>query len=76
MQIKGPSDVGGTCPPPTYVYNWEGTNFCCCGENCCWDRCLSSEKDKYPDCLSGVPNTSWEYNSDKGFYEASKGMIL
>merc|ERR1712224_38010 len=33
--IIGPSDVGGTCPSPSYKY-WK---YCCCGAGCCWEKC-------------------------------------
>ena len=70
--LIGPSDVGGTCPAGTYNYRKRGSNSCCCGHNCCFGRCLSRELSKYTDCLSGVPNSAWEWNNDLRYYQATR----
>ena len=42
--ISGPSDFDGICPYESYLYvatdadKFPGTEYCCCGSSCCWDR--------------------------------------
>jgi len=69
--IKGPSDVGGTCPSNTYRYTnaKEGRDACCCGPSCCWDICRKDLKETYADCLTGVPSAIWHYNVTHGYYQ-------
>ena len=70
--LFGPDDAGGSCPNPSYLWNAQ----CCCGANCCWDECdlfyfswwnysLSTT-----DCLKGVPDSKWIFNSNLGYYQA------
>ena len=66
--ITGPSDFGGYCPEPTYQYTYEGADFCCCSDGCCWDRCLSEVPPN--DCIEVVPNSKWEYNDTLGYHQA------
>ena len=42
--ISGPSDFDGICPYESYLYvatvgdKYPGTEYCCCGKSCCWDK--------------------------------------
>ena len=65
--------MGGICPSPTYFWN----NQCCCAGGCCWDQCDSSSPPM--NCLQGVSNSTWIFNSNLGFYQAfqsTSGMFL
>ena len=65
--------MGGICPSPTDFWN----NQCCCGAACCWDQCDWSLPPT--DCLQGVPNSKWIFNSNLGYYQAfqsTAGMLL
>ena len=66
--LNGPSDVGGKCPSPTYVYNHQGKDFCCCGHGCCWDKCILSKPP--PGCLQNVPNSTWIHSKHLGYFQA------
>ena len=59
--IKGPKDVGGKCPSPSYAYG----NVCCCGAACCWDKCKWDEPPQ--DCIEGVPNAKWVKDENNHF---------
>ena len=72
--LIGPSDVGGTCPTPTYPYR-EGASreTCCCGNGCCWDKCIDHIVDDYPDCLDSVSGAFWEWDNDLEAAVAKRG---
>ena len=64
LQISGPYDVGGECPPPTFkLYD-----NCCCGITCCWSHCGLSSPPL--DCLQEVPNAQWHYDLENGYFSA------
>ena len=73
--LAHPSDVGGSCPSPSYLYHHEGTEYCCCENGCCWNDC--SHNSPPQTCLSGVPGAKWVYNSTTSRYRAfvPKGNI-
>ena len=64
--LLGPNDSSGECPSKS---RWSNKNKqCCCGSNCCWDRC---EWSKPPtNCLEGVQNSKWVFNTSLGYYQA------
>ena len=64
--LTGPSDVGGQCPSPSYKYTYEGVDYCCCGDGCCWDKCTYTTPPI--DCLENVPNSQWIYSQELGYY--------
>ena len=70
--INGPQDNFGTCPRNSYVFSKFDTEYCCCENGCCWDKCTSDPPPK--SCLDGIPNTVWEYNNVLGYYQAVKGF--
>ena len=64
------NDVGfaGKCPFPSSKKD----STCCCGDDCCWDKCtLENPPD---DCLVGMYNGEWLYDSKKGYYRAVKNF--
>merc|ERR1712122_416307 len=65
-RVNGPKDVGleGECPKPSYKYE----QGCCCGDYCCWDKCRW--KDPPQECLNGIYNGKWVYDSAKDYYYA------
>ena len=67
------SDVGGECPSPSYLYEYAGVDYCCCGDGCCWNECSYSTPPA--DCLQNVPDSQWIYSEDLGYFQAwqSKG---
>ena len=74
--ISGPSDVGGTCPANTYLYEEGGEEFCCCGDECCWDICRWSQPPI--NCLPRL-GTEWIHNELLGYYQvkiSKKSTIL
>ena len=63
-------DVGfaGKCPFPSSKKD----STCCCGDDCCWDKCtLENPPD---DCLVGMYNGQWIYDSKQGYYSAVKNF--
>ena len=56
--------MGGICPSTANSWN----NQCCCGDNCCWDQCEMSSPPT--NCLQGVSNSKWIFNSNLGYYQA------
>merc|ERR1719483_1526239 len=65
--VIGPNDVGGQCPSSTYQYNAPGicrNGCCCCGPNCCWDKCDYAPED----CIKDVENSEWRYVKELGYY--------
>ena len=69
--ISGPSDVGGICPNPTYEFLHYDNKVCCCGDGCCWDRCILKVPPK--DCLKEVSTAGWKFNAKLGYYQAIRG---
>ena len=80
--LTGPKDLPlsvigeyGECPSPTYPYR----EHCCCAAGCCWSRCNSligtGLGPKPPeDCLKGVENSQWVFNTDKIYWQAVKNF--
>ena len=66
--LNGPSDIGGKCPSPTYVYYHQGIDYCCCGHGCCWERCILSKPPAQ--CLQNVTNSKWIYSKELGYFQA------
>ena len=66
--MKGPSDVGGQCPSPTYKYTEGGVDNCCCDNGCCWSKCGFSTPPV--DCIQGIPDSLWIYSQELGFSKA------
>ena len=68
------NDSSGECPSKS---RWSNKNKqCCCGSNCCWDRC---EWSKPPtNCIEGVQNSIWVFNTSLGYYQAfqNTGIFL
>lgn len=64
MPIRGPENNGGICPSQSYEFNHQ----CCCGSNCCWEKCDYSSPPT--DCLSGIQNAQWNYMPAKGYHAA------
>ena len=55
---------GSSCPTDGGLYG----NTCCCGAACCWDNCRWSSPPT--NCLQGVPNSKWIWNSNRDWYQA------
>ena len=66
--LVGPKDVGGRCPSGSHKYR----KHCCCVSGCCWGKCTKEKPP--PNCLEGVPNSQWVFNSDKVFYQAVRNL--
>ena len=61
-----PNDSSGVCPSKS---KWSNKNKqCCCGSNCCWDRCQWSQPPT--NCIEGVQNSIWVFNTSLGYYQA------
>ena len=56
------------CPSPSTPYN----EHCCCGSGCCWDRCVWPNPPE--DCIKGVQNSQWAFNTDKIYWRAVKNF--
>ena len=56
--------MGGSCPSPAYAYG----STCCCGDYCCWMRCLWNSPPT--NCLVGVPQAEWKWNQQLGYNQA------
>ena len=52
--ITGPSNFGAMCPSPTFEYTYSRNDYCCCSNECCWNKCKSSAPPA--DCLKGYHN--------------------
>ena len=64
-----------SCPNPSFLYKEDGKwwiSFCCCGEEagCCWGKCTWPKPPE--DCLKGVKNSQWVFNTDKIYWQAVK----
>ena len=68
--INGPKENYGSCPKDAYIFRKYNTDYCCCENKCCWDKCVKNSPPK--SCLQGV-DAMWEYNSILGYYQAVKG---
>ena len=75
--LNGPKDIGKkneagefvlTCPSTSFGYG----DVCCCGAGCCWDKCVWPNAPE--DCLKGVPNSQWAFNTDKIYWRAVKNL--
>ena len=69
--INSPKDNFGSCPKNAYVFAKFNTDYCCCENKCCWDKCVNKSPPKK--CLEGVPNAAWEYNPTLRYFQAVKG---
>ena len=66
--LSGPYDVGGQCPSPSYEYVHDGVDYCCCDNECCWDKCSLSPPPE--ECLENIPNSQWVYSKEHGYFQA------
>ena len=71
--IDGPDDVGGVCPKPSYAKELDdGTEYCCCSENCCWNNCTATNITEYESCLQDVSGTEWVFNPTFEYFQVER----
>ena len=73
--LFGPNDVvNKACPSSTYLWNSQ----CCCGPDCCWDRCSWQIPPSNCILASIEDDIKWVFNDKLGYFQAYKyeGMGL
>ena len=72
--LSGPKDADlMLCRSPSTLYQESGVKYCCCKVGCCWAKCPLGPKPP-EDCLKGVENSQWVFNTDKIYWQAVKNF--
>ena len=75
--LVGPSDANGSCPAPSYKYLEAGVDHCCCGNDCCWNKCTRAAKKlidrnepgKLNRCLPPGVGAAWKINETFNYFQ-------
>ena len=67
--LFGPNDVvNKICPSYLQVTSYLWNSQCCCGPDCCWDRCTW----QIPPLNCIEDDSKWVFNDKLGYFQAYK----